>query len=423
MLLGCIGDDATGSSDLANTLAKGGMRVVQYNGIPSKLAGAEVEAGVVALKTRTIPPAQAVEQSLVALDWLKAQGCRQFMFKYCSTFDSTPEGNIGPVLDALFDTLGAERAIVCPAFPATRRSIYQGHLFVGDRLLSESGMEKHPLTPMTDPDLRRWLALQTKHKVGHVAFAAVDAGAEAIAAALDDARANGARYIVVDAIRDADLFAIGRAVAGDVLISGGSGVALGLPGNFRVKGLIKERGAEWHGQAGPAAALCGSCSAASRGQIAAHAKAFPAREVSADDIIAKVARPSELAGWAMANHDAGGPPLIYSSAEPEIVAEAQAKYGKERVAAAIESFFADLARALASAGATRLITAGGETSGAVVSALAIPAFEIGPEIDPGVPALRAVGMGMALALKSGNFGAPDFFAKAAAVLERGARDS
>ena len=173
MLLGCIGDDFTGSSDLANTLAKAGMRTVQYNGAPETDSDPSVGTGVVALKTRTIPVEEAVEQSLAALKWLRRQGCRQYLFKYCSTFDSTPKGNIGPVLDAFSDALGAARAIVCPAFPATGRSIYQGHLFIDDRLLSESGMEKHPLTPMTDPDLRRWLARQTRHRIGHVAYNAV----------------------------------------------------------------------------------------------------------------------------------------------------------------------------------------------------------------------------------------------------------
>lgn len=416
MHLGCIGDDFTGSSDLANTLAKGGMRVVQYNGVPRGAAGAEVEAGVVALKTRTVPAAEAVAQSLAALEWLKAQGCRQFLFKYCSTFDSTPQGNIGPVLDALSDALGASRAIVCPAFPATGRSIYQGHLFVSDRLLSESGMENHPLTPMTDPDLRRWLALQTARKVGHVGYGAVAEGAAAIRAALDEAEARGERYVVVDAIRDGDLVAIGAAVAGDILLSGGSGIALGLPENFRTAGLIGTVAAGWTGETGPSAALCGSCSVMSRRQIAEHGARFPAREVSADDIVSGTETPGEHADWIMANQHADAPPLVFSSADPDVVRAAQARHGKERVAEAVEGFFAALARELAGRGVRRLVSAGGETSGAVVSALAIPSFEIGPEIDPGVPALRAGDTGMALALKSGNFGGPDFFARAARVL-------
>lgn len=416
MLLGCIGDDFTGSSDLANTLARGGMRVVQYNGVPSTDAAPEVEAGVVALKTRTAPVGEAVERSLAALEWLKAQGCRQFLFKYCSTFDSTPEGNIGPVLDALSEALGARGVIVCPAFPATGRTIFQGHLFVGDRLLNESGMEKHPLTPMTDPDIRRWLAPQTPHAVGHVGYRSVAAGAAAIRAAMDVEIAQGRRYLVVDVLADEDLYAIGRAAAEDILVSGGSGIALGLPENFRRSGLIGDSAAVWNGMQGPAAAVCGSCSVNSRRQIAVHSEKFPTMEASAEAILSGAITPSGAADWVMARQDAGAPPLVYSSAEPEEVAAAQARYGKERVAEAVEGFFATLARELQAGGVRRLLSAGGETSGAVVSALSIPSFEIGPEIDPGVPALLASEPSMTLALKSGNFGGPDFFARAARIL-------
>lgn len=246
MKLGCIGDDFTGSSDLANTLAKEGMRTTQYTGVPADNADPSVDAGVVALKSRSIDPAVAVAKSLEALDWLRAQGCTQFFFKYCSTFDSTPEGNIGPVADALADALDAHQVIVCPAFPGTGRSVYQGHLFVNDVLLSESGMQNHPLTPMTDPDLRRWLAPQTRYHVGHVAAASVFAGAETIRGALQAEHEAGKRHIVVDAIRDEDLRAIGAAARDLPLITGGSGVALGLPANFGcVAGAVP-----WTGQGG-----------------------------------------------------------------------------------------------------------------------------------------------------------------------------
>lgn len=418
MLLGCIGDDFTGSSDLANTLAKGGMRTVQYNGVPVADADRSVEAGVVALKTRTVPAAEAVAQSLAALAWLRRQGCRQYLFKYCSTFDSTPEGNIGPVLDALGDALGAPRSVVCPAFPATGRSIYQGHLFVNDRLLSESGMEKHPLTPMTDPDLRRWLGRQTSRAIGLVPYTVVAEGSGAIRNALEAASRRGDRYVVVDAILDRDLAAIGEAAEDDVLLSGGSGIALGLPANFRRAGLIGAAATHWTGRQGPVAALCGSCSIMSRRQIAEHAKNHPARAVEVDDIVAGAADPAEYAGWAI-DGQPDGIPLIYSSAEPEVVKAAQKRHGKERLAAAVEGFFEDLARQLSSRGLCRLVTAGGETSGAVVSALGISSFEIGPEIDPGVPALKSGDPDMVLALKSGNFGSVGFFEKAAGILAGG----
>ncbi len=413
MLLGCIGDDFTGSSDLGNTLAKGGMAATQYVGVPDGPAAPGVEAGIVALKSRSVPPARAVEMSLAALDWLRAQGCRQFLFKYCSTFDSTPEGNIGPVAEALADALGARRVLVCPAFPATGRSVHMGHLFVGDRLLSESGMEAHPLTPMTDPDIRRWLARQSGGTVGHVPSTVVAQGPEAVRAAMDAADAEGHRLIVADAIRDADLVTLGRAAEGLPLLTGGSGIAIGLPGVFSEAGLLSGAAGGWTGAAGPAAILSGSCSNATREQVRTHSAGAPSREVRADDVISGAVTAGALADWALSQE---GLPLIYTSADPAEVRAAQERHGREKIAAAIEELFAETARRLVAGGIARLITAGGETSGAVVEGLGLGELAIGPEIDPGVPAMRAGG-GLALALKSGNFGGPDFFAKAAAVLE------
>jgi uncharacterized protein YgbK (DUF1537 family) len=412
MLLGCIGDDFTGSSDLANTLAKQGMTCVQYVGVPDGPAAPDVEAGVVALKSRSIDPQEAVRQSLEALHWLQAQGCTQFFFKYCSTFDSTPQGNIGPVADALADALGAHRVIVCPAFPGTGRSIYNGHLFVNDRLLSESGMQNHPLTPMTDPDIRRWLAPQTKHAVGHVPMASVFDGAPAIKAALDAEHAAGKRLIVVDALRDADLLEIGKAADLLPLITGGSGVALGLPGNFARRGQIAQTRAAWRGQPGKCVALSGSCSTATRAQIALHRQSNPTFEIDASEVITGALDPQTVTDWLL---QAQGVPLAYSSADPDAVAAVQARFGSAKSAAALEGFFATLAAQLVRAGTGKILTAGGETSGAIVEGLHLKTLEIGPEIDPGVPALRG-GDDLVLALKSGNFGAEDYFAKAAAVL-------
>lgn len=412
MLLGCIGDDFTGSSDLANTLAKEGMRVVQYTGIPDAPAADDVEAGVIALKSRSIDPTDAVAQSLAALQWLKAQGCEQFFFKYCSTFDSTADGNIGPVAEALAEELGASKVIVCPAFPGTGRSVYQGHLFVNDVLLNESGMQNHPLTPMSDPDIRRWLRPQTNLSVGHVNARDVLRGSNTISEALEREHKAGNRLIVVDALQDDDLREIGTAADGLPLITGGSGIALGLPGNFRRHGKIGTSGNEWQGQTGKAAILSGSCSIATRGQIKQHLENNPAMEITAGDIINAKLSPSDAVEWVMKQD---GVPLVYSSADPEVVKQVQTEFGKEKSAHAIESFFASTARLLADAGIERLIAAGGETSGAVVEGLAVEKLVIGPEIDPGVPALRA-GDKLVIALKSGNFGAPDFFAKAVNIM-------
>ncbi len=418
MLLGCIGDDFTGSSDLANTLAKQGMRVVQYTGVPQQRAGADVEAGVVALKSRSIDPREAVKQSLQALDWLREQGCKQFFFKYCSTFDSTAEGNIGPVAEALARELHADRVIVCPAFPGTGRSVYQGHLFVNDRLLNECGMENHPLTPMTDADLRRWLAPQTSLNVGHVGAADVLAGAAAITAALTREHDSGASLIVVDALQDKDLMEIGEAAADLLLVTGGSGVALGLPANFRRRAMLAETSAGWRGQSGGCAALCGSCSSATRAQIQHHQQQQqPCYEIPVEDVISGKVSEADISDWVQRQwrEQPDSIPLVYSSADPQAVARIQSEYGREASAAALENLFSRVAVALVAAGTNRLLVAGGETSGAVVEGLALTDLEIGPEIDPGVPALRA-GEALVVALKSGNFGSEDFFTKAAAVL-------
>lgn len=411
MLLGCIGDDFTGSSDLANTLSKQGMRTAQYVGVPAGPADKGIEAGVVALKSRSIPAAEAVALSLKALDWLLAQGCTQILFKYCSTFDSTDDGNIGPVAEALAKALNARQVIVCPVFPATGRTLIHGHLFVGDKLLSESGMENHPLTPMKDPDIRRVLARQSKGAVGHAPWSDVTRGADAIRARMASESAAGRDLIVVDALTDGDLMAIGEAAADLPLITGGSGIAMGLPANFRAKGLIGGAAAQWQGATGPAAAVCGSCSVMTQKQVARHKASHPAFEVDVDRVMSGDLSAADAAAWALAQD---GLPLVYSSADPDRVRAAQARHGREASAAALEGFFAELARLLVAGGVTRLISAGGETSGAVVEGLALSQLEIGPEIDPGVPAMRAGDL--TVALKSGNFGAEDFFEKAAATL-------
>lgn len=414
MLLGCIGDDFTGSSDLANTLAKQGMRTVQYTGVPDTKADTDVEAGVVALKSRSNDPAEAISQSLKALEWLQAQGCEQFFFKYCSTFDSTAQGNIGPVAEALTKALSADKVVVCPAFPGTGRSVYQGHLFINDVLLNESGMQNHPLTPMVDADIRRWLRPQTGLSVGHVGAVDVLEGSEAIEQALQREHDAGSRLIVVDALRDEDLMNIGLALSGNRLITGGSGIALGLPQNFSRQGKIAGNTNTWRGESGQCVALSGSCSAATRAQIHLHAQSNPTLELKAADIINLQMSPADVIDWLKGKP---GLPLVYSSADPDVVKQVQAQFGTDKSAHVLEQFFSQIAQLLQAAGIRKILTAGGETSGAIVEALALKSLEIGPEIDPGVPALRA-GPNLVIALKSGNFGAPDYFAKAATVLSQ-----
>jgi len=407
MKLGVIADDFTGASDIALTLSEGGMRAAQFVGVPDRPAAAEIDAGIVGLKSRTSPVGDAIDMSLMACDWLLEQGCEQIVFKVCSTFDSTDEGNIGSVAAALASRLGETSVLVCPAFPENGRTVYEGHLFVKDKLLSESGMQNHPLTPMNDPDLRRVLERQTDWPVGHVPIATVWAGADAIASLTSIV---GKAMLVADAIRNEDLIEIGRAAKSRKLIVGGSGVALGLPENFGVR----NHNVRWTGHAGKAVVLSGSCSAATRGQVEAYRSHAPSRELSVADIMEKRLSLQELVEWVLQQET---PPLVYSSADPEAVAAAQRQFGKTESSESVERLFSNLAAALSQSGVSRIVVAGGETSGAVVSGLQVETLEIGPPIAPGVPALKVSGRGLALALKSGNFGGPDFFSEALSVLE------
>ncbi len=422
LLLGCIADDLTGATDLANMLVREGMRTVQTIGIPgSELALPETDAVVIALKSRTIPAAEAVQQSLAALDWLRRAGARQMFFKYCSTFDSTDQGNIGPVAEALPDALGEGITIACPAFPENGRSVYQGHLFVGSQLLSDSGMRNHPLTPMTDSDLVRVLGRQTRRKVGLVPFAAVCRGPEAIRRAIDGLRADGFAFAIVDAVENRHLHDIGAACAGLKLVTGGSGVAIGLPANFRDQGLLRAAAApDALGRIdGHSAVISGSCSQATLGQIERMKLSRPAFGIDPLTLAEGRDLAAEAVAWARPRL-ADGPVLIYASAPPDQVAKAQAALGRDRAGALVEESLAKIATGLVEAGVRKLVVAGGETSGAVVQALGVGALRIGPQIDPGVPwTVSVTDPPLALALKSGNFGAPDFFTKALRMLEQG----
>ncbi len=412
-VLGVIADDFTGATDIAGMLVKGGMRTIQTIGVPPRgTIPDDVDAVVVALKTRSIPAKEAIAQSLDALKALQAAGCARFFFKYCSTFDSTDAGNIGPVGDALLDALKATQAIYCPAFPENGRTIFFGHLFVGEVLLSESHMRHHPLTPMTDASLVRVLARQTTHEVGLVPLRQVQAGSASLRAALDKLAAESVRHVVVDAVADTDLGIVGEAVGDDVLVTGGSGVALGLPAAYRRRGLLQHKAnADTLPKiAGASVVLAGSCSAATLGQIAAFKG--PHLVLDTDAICRGEPIGEKALAWAK-DKLGNGPILLSASDRPEAVKALQAKYGVEEASQAIEKTLAALARGLVEAGAGRLIVAGGETSGAVVGALDVTALRIGPEIDPGVPWTASVGKKpLLLALKSGNFGAPDFFTKA-----------
>jgi len=416
VLLGCIADDLTGATDLALTLTRGGMRTVQVMGVPEDPGRySEFDAVVIALKSRTNPVAEAIDWSLKSCDVLLGAGARQIIFKYCSTFDSTDQGNIGPVAEALMNKLGAELAVVCPAFPTNKRTIFHGHLFVGDMLLSDSPMKDHPLTPMRDANLVNVMQRQTNLSTGLVPYEAVEQGAEAIRAAFAAAISNGEKFVVVDAISDRHLMSIGEALADHELITGGSGIALGLPENFARQGLLEKSDATRPMQAKPGRSLIlsGSCSEATRGQVAkAVLSGMPAMRVDALDLAAGKTSPEDIVAFAC-DQAGDGPVLIYSSDTPEVIATVQEQLGREAAGSIVETALSETAKILTHRGFTRIIVAGGETSGAVVNGLGVDAIEIGPEIDPGVPWTRSLGEdGLVLALKSGNFGAEDFFTKA-----------
>ncbi|MGC4077659.1 MAG: four-carbon acid sugar kinase family protein [Rubrivivax sp.] len=417
--LGCIADDSTGATDLANNLVRAGMRVVQTIGVPPGPLDADVDAVVVALKSRTIAPEDAVAQSVAALTWLQAQGATQFYFKYCSTFDSTARGNIGPVTEALMDALDTPFTIATPAFPENQRTVFKGHLFVGDLLLSDSGMKDHPLTPMTDANLVRVLQAQCRRKVGLIDYQAVAAGADAVRARIAELKAQGVAIAIVDAVSNADLLRMAPALAELPLLTAGSGVAIGLPGNH---GLApSSQAAELPAAEGLQAVVSGSCSVATNRQVLDFIRSGrpalaidPLRIAAGEDVAA------EALAWA-GEHLASGPVLVYSTAEPAAVRAIQARLGVEQAGGLVEQTIARIAQGLVERGVRQLVVAGGETSGACVQALGIAQLRIGGQIDPGVPWCHAVSPaapgGLHLALKSGNFGTDDFFTKAFAGLQ------
>jgi uncharacterized protein YgbK (DUF1537 family) len=439
--LGCIADDLTGATDLAVNLQRAGWRVVQLNGVPDRaldlrqlvqgpVAGAvqvdvadaapAIDAVVVALKSRTAPVAQAVAQSLASAAWLRAHGAARLFFKICSTFDSTPAGNIGPVADALLAATGSRLNVVTPAYPRNGRTVYRGHLFVGDALLADTGMRTHPLTPMTDSNLVRVLAAQTPHPVALLPQSVVAQGEEAVRAELQRLAAAGARHVIADATDDAHLATLGQvllqqaAAATPWLATGGAGLAAGmaqaaptLPGGASaVPAFVLP--------AGPTAILAGSCSTATQAQVAAARAQMPSLQLDPLQLAREPGGVDDAVRW-LRDRLAHGAALVYATATAEARAANEQQLGGAQAALLIENAFKSLARAARAAGAARIVVAGGETSGAVIEALAVRALQIGPEIDPGVPwtlaPADAHGPPLALALKSGNFGAEDFFLK------------
>ena len=420
--LGCIADDYTGASDLANTLTRCGLRTVQTIGVPANdLALPEVDAVVVSLKSRSIEADLAVTKARAADTWLRGRGAGHVLFKICSTFDSTDAGNIGPVMDALRQDSADAIVLVTPAFPETGRTVYQGHLFVGAVPLHESPLKDHPLNPMHDSNLVRVLSRQSRTKIGLVDLAVLARGPDAVRARLAELAGQGFGAAVIDAVFGRDLETIGAVALDHRLSVGASGIGLGLA---RALVVTRRAGSNATGTTsdrpvgGPAACLAGSCSQATLQQIANAERTMPVLHLDAERIVAGKDEARRALAWA-GDRLAHGAILIASSSTPDQVAALQSRHGRDAVGHAIEQAMADIAEGLVGAGVHRLVVAGGETSGAVVDRLEIPGFLVGTEIAAGVPVLRAVGARpgeMLLALKSGNFGGPEFFADALALM-------
>lgn len=414
ILLGCIADDFTGATDLANNLVRNGMRVTQTIGIPQHGLNADLDAVVVALKSRNLEPEDAVAQSLEALKYLLAQGAQQIFFKYCSTFDSTPKGNIGPVTEALMAALGTDFTIATPAFPDNGRSVFKGYLFVGNQLLSESGMRDHPLTPMTDANLVRVMQAQCDYQVGLIEYQDILAGADAISSRIAHLRSSNTQIAIIDAVTNDDLYRIAPALKDLPLITGGSGIAIGLPANFGLR--VHPGSSKLPAANGYRAIISGSCSQATHLQVE-HFKSLGGATYAVNPL--ELTQKSteqllqEILTWAQP-HLSLGPVLIYSSGTPEQVKEVQSQLGVQAAGSAIENLLGLIAQSLVGFGVGQLLLAGGETSGACVKALGIDQMQIGQQIDPGVPWCYAIAQNkpLHLALKSGNFGTPDFFTKA-----------
>ena len=414
MRLGVIADDFTGATDIASFLVQNGLSTIQFNGVPENVESITAQAIVISLKSRSCAAERAIAQSLEALRWLQQQGCDRFYFKYCSTFDSTEQGNIGPVTDALLAALGETQTVISPALPVNGRTVYQGHLFVNDQLLSESGMRHHPVTPMTDSNLLRLMERQATGKAGLIPASLLDQGAAAVREQLAALAAQGVNYVVLDTLHEMHLLTQGEALRDMRLVTGGSGLAIGLARQWasaQSASMQAEQAGRPQGER--AVVISGSCSQMTNRQVSAYRQQAPAREVEVQACLEQGATYAEqLCDWVEANSQPPLAPLLYATADAQQLQAIQQRYGAARSSEAVEQLFAAVARELKARGWQRFIVAGGETSGVVAQSLGVTGFHIGPTISPGVPWVRDIHQPLSLALKSGNFGDEQFFTRA-----------
>ncbi|MDN3616309.1 3-oxo-tetronate kinase [Vibrio gallaecicus] len=415
MLLGVIADDFTGATDIAGFLVENGMRTIQLNGIPAGDFDVSADAVVISLKSRSCPVDEAITDSVTALKWLQSQGCQQFYFKYCSTFDSTAQGNIGPVTDALLAELGESFTMVCPALPVNGRTVYNGHLFVFGELLSDSGMRNHPVTPMTDSSVVRMMNAQSEGVSGLVNFQTIEQGSDSVTARFEELKSQGNRYAVVDAFNSEHLVTLGQAAKSLKLITGGSGLAAGIAKNW-TEHLVDQSDAKLAGSPvkAPTVVFSGSCSVMTNQQVTAYKQLAPHFAIDVKACLTNAQYTNEVFDWVMTHSQSEFAPLVYATADAAALKTIQEEYGAKASSHAVEQFFSQLAIKLQKNGVKNFIVAGGETSGVVTQSLAVKGFHIGPQIAPGVPWVKSVEGDLSLALKSGNFGDENFFAKAQA---------
>ncbi|WP_337022337.1 MULTISPECIES: 3-oxo-tetronate kinase [unclassified Pantoea] len=413
MRLGVIADDFTGATDIASFLVQNGLPTIQFNGVPEGHDDVSAQAIVISLKSRSCPAQQAIDQSLAALAWLQQQGCDRFYFKYCSTFDSTEHGNIGPVTDALLAALGETQTVISPSLPVNGRTVYQGYLFVAGQLLSESGMRHHPVTPMTDSNLVRLMTRQAKGQAAVINAAQLDKGAEAVRKQLGELKAQGINYVVLDALNEQHLLTQGEALKETVLVTGGSGLAIGIARAWATQQQNSDAEQAGRPQGERAVVISGSCSQMTNRQVQVYRQQAPSHEVLVERCLDDAeGYAQELCEWVAANHQQPLAPLLFATADAQQLQAIQQQYGAARSSEAVEHLFAAVTRELKSRGWQRFIVAGGETSGVVAQSLGVTAFHIGPMISPGVPWVRDIQQPLSLALKSGNFGDEQFFARA-----------
>lgn len=413
MLLGVIADDFTGATDIAGFLVENGMRTIQLNGVPKNDLKIDADAVVISLKSRSCPVDEAISSSLEALEWLKERGCQQYYFKYCSTFDSTAEGNIGPVTDALLNSLDEQFTIICPALPVNGRTVYNGHLFVLGELLSDSGMKNHPVTPMTDSSLIRLMDKQSAGESGLINYQSIEQGSEKVIECFSALKESGKRYAVVDTFTAAHLDTLGKAVKDLKLVTGGSGLAIGIAKNWSERltdqSLAKQAG---YPEAGQTVVLSGSCSVMTNQQVETYITKAPHFPLDIKECLTNENYVKQVFIWVIDSLGSALAPLVYATASTDTLKEIQQQYGAEASSHCVEQFFSQLADQLKEYGVRNFIIAGGETSGVVTQSLAVDAFHIGPQIAPGVPWVKSINGEISLALKSGNFGDQDFFTTA-----------